>query len=94
MDKKVNTILFVLGATLFNILISILSFAVLAFIYIKFIMAVVPEESRAWIFAIIFIAALVISFLLYRLVLKLIMKKIDINEHFDSIFGRRNIKKN
>ena len=93
MNKKINTLLFILGATLLNIFVTILIFAALTLLYIKVLMAAVPEESRAWIFAIIFIASLVISFLVYRVVLKLIMKKVDIDKHFDPIFGRRNIKK-
>jgi len=89
MNKKVNTLLFILGATVFNILIVIISFLLLMFLYIKFLMIYVPEESRQWGFAVIFIASIVISFLVYRYSLKFILKRVDIEKYFDPLFARK-----
>jgi hypothetical protein len=90
MNKKVNTLLFILGATVFNILVTVLGFAGLMLIYIKFIMPFLPEEGRAWGFPLIFIGAIVLSFVVYRFVLKLLLKKVDTGKYFDPIFsGRR-----
>ena len=93
MNKKVNTLLFILGATLLNVLVTLLSFGAFTLIYVKFILTSVPEQSRIWIFALIFIAALMISFFVYRIVLRFLMKKVQIDKYFDPIFGRRNIRK-
>jgi len=86
MNKKVNTILFILGATVFNILITILSFLVLLIIYIKTIMRILPENAQAWSFPFIFIAALAIAFFAYRYALRYLISRIEIEKYFDPIF--------
>jgi membrane protein implicated in regulation of membrane protease activity len=89
MNKKANTLLFILGATVFNILVTVLCFILLLVVYAKFIMTHLPESGQSWGFPLLFIVAIVLSFLVYRLVLKLLLKKIDANKYFDPIFGRR-----
>ena len=89
MSKKTNTLWFVLGATAFNILVTVISFVILLVLYAKFLLPLLPESSGAWGFPIIFIGAIALSFVVYRLVLKQIMKKVDMEKHFDPIFGRR-----
>jgi len=93
MNKKVNTLLFILGGTVFNILIAILCFVALTALYWNFLMPLMPEESRWWGFTIIFLASIVLSFVLYRLILKHLIKKIDVEKYFDPLFARRNFKK-
>jgi len=89
MNKKANTLLFILGATLFNILVTIISFVLLLVIYANLIMRHLPEVAQAWAVVLIFIAAIAISFVAYRLALKLLLKKIPIDKYFDPIFGGR-----
>jgi cbb3-type cytochrome oxidase subunit 3 len=89
MNKKANTILFILGATLFNIVVTVLSFIVLLLLYIKFIAAILPETGQAWGVPLLLIASIAVSFLVYRAVLKVLLKKIPAERYFDPIFGRR-----
>jgi len=89
MNKKVNTLLFVLGATLFNILATLICFTVLLVLYAKTLMPVIPEGGRSWGFPLIFIASLATSFLLYRFVLKILIKKVNVEKYFDPIFKKR-----
>ena len=89
MNKKVNTILFILGATLFNILTVIISFVVLMLLYYKFIMVLLPETIRSWSFALIFLASIVVSFVIYRYLLRFLLKKIEIEKYFDPLFARK-----
>jgi len=93
MNKKLNTIFFILGATLFNVLIAVISFILLTFVYVKFIANLIPEQSRSWGFTLIFLLAIVISFLVYRNLLKYLLTKVNVEKYFDPIFVRRNIKK-
>jgi hypothetical protein len=92
MSKKTNTLLFMLGATLFNILVTVLCFIGLLILYAKYIMQFVPESGQAWGFPIIFIAAIALSFVVYRLILKVLLKKVDIERYFDPIFGGKRKK--
>jgi hypothetical protein len=87
MNKKTNTVLFILGATVFNLLVTALSFVILLVVYVKFIVPLLPEESAAWGFPIIFVAAIAIAFLTYRMVINRLMKKIDLGKYFDPIFA-------
>ena len=87
MSKKTNTLLFILGATVFNIVVTLLCFMIMVILYAKFIIPLLPEEGQALAFPLMFIAALVITFFLYRYALKLLMKKIQMEKYFDPIFG-------
>jgi uncharacterized membrane protein (DUF485 family) len=89
MSKKTNTLWFILGATVFNILTTVISFIVLLVLYIRFLAPSLPEDSFNWGFPVIFIGSIALSFVLYRVILKRLMKKIDVEKHFDPIFGRR-----
>jgi hypothetical protein len=89
MSKKTNTLLFILGATVFNIIVAVVCFTALLVLYARFIASLLPEEGRSWGFPVIFIAAIALSFVIYRVVLKQLMKKIAVEKYFDPIFGGR-----
>jgi len=89
MSKKTNTILFILGGTVFNVLTTLVCFVILIMIYSRFLYPMLPESGAAWALPIIFVASIVASFFIYRLVVKIIAKKVNMEEHFDPIFGRR-----
>ena len=88
MSKKTNTLLFILGGTVFNILVTLLCFILFLVIY-GYFQSFLPESSAAWILPVIFIASIVVSFFIYRLAIKIIMKKVDFEKYFDPIFGPR-----
>ena len=89
MNKKVNTILFILGATLYNILLTVLAFILLLILYSRFIMTTLKESAQMWAFPLIFIIAMVIAFIIYRYTIKLLMKRINVDKYFDPIIGNR-----
>jgi len=91
MSKKTNTLLFVLAGTVFNILVTIISFILLCAFCIAFVFPRLSSDSQiqGWLMAGIFIASIVISFLVYRLAVKILMKKINMEKYFDPIFGPR-----
>jgi Co/Zn/Cd efflux system component len=92
MSKKTNTLLFILGATVANILITIISFFLLYILYAKFIAPRFSPDSVLWGMMIIFVAALAISFIVYQTLLKLLIKKVDVQKYFDPIFASRKKK--
>jgi len=89
MSKKTNTLLFILGGTIFNVLITLFSFLAFLLVYSKFLHNHIGESSAAWLLPVLFIAAIAVSFLVYRLAIKIIMKKVDMEKHFDPIFKPR-----
>ena len=92
MSKKTNTIVFILCGTVFNILVTVLSFLGLLVVYSKFLYQVLPEGGNAWILPVIFVLSIVISFFVYRLAIKIIMKKVDMDKYFDPLFSPRKRK--
>jgi hypothetical protein len=89
MSKKTNTLLFILGATAFNILVTAACFTALLLIYAFLIAPRIPETVQSWGFPAIFIVAIALSFVIYRAGLKLLMKKIKVEKHFAPLFGDR-----
>ena len=91
MSKKTNTLLFILAGTIFNILVTILSFFLFLALCGVLVFPRIPSESPAWswVIAAIFIASIVLSFFVYRLAIKIIMKKINMDKYFDPIFRPR-----
>ena len=89
MGKKTNTLLFILGGTIINILITLASFFLIFYIYTRFILPMLPENSINWAMPLIFAASIVISFAAYRLLVKILIKKLDMNKHFGPIFQSR-----
>jgi hypothetical protein len=94
MNKKVNTLLFILCATLFNIITAIISFIILLILYLNFIIPLLPESGYSWGFILIFLSSITISFFVYRAVLKVLLNKVEVEKYFDPLYVKRNIKKN
>jgi len=86
MSKRTNTILFIIGGTVFNIFVTILCFVFFLFIYSRFLFQHLPEGSLVWMLPVNFIVSIITSFLIYRQVIKLIMSKVDMEKHFSPIF--------
>jgi hypothetical protein len=78
-----------LGATVFNILVTIICFVALFVLFAGLLAPRLPQDAAAWGFPVIFIGAIVLSFIIYRLALKLLFKRIDADKYFDPIFGKR-----
>ena len=90
MNKKLNTLFFVLGATVFNILVTVLSFLLLSSIYVWVLMPRMPDAAVQMGFALIFLMSIVVSFVVYRFALNKLISKIKFEDYFDPILkGRR-----
>jgi len=89
MNKKLNTALFMLGATVFNLL---LLFALIALAMVG-LTAVVRDRLGPSVMSIllivVFLGAMVGSFLIYNQVVKWIARKIDMEKYFLPLFKRR-----
>lgn len=88
MNKKLNTILFVLGATVVNIL----TMLVILFFGI-FLLGRLPEATQEsagqFLFILVFLVAIAGSFFSYNKLIKYISNKIDMDKYFHPIFKPR-----
>jgi hypothetical protein len=93
MSKKTNTLFFILGATVFNILLTVVAFMALLLIFAFIIIPALPQATAdkaiSWVIPVILIGAIAISFAVYRIVLKIFTKKVNIEQHFAPLFGSR-----
>jgi membrane protein implicated in regulation of membrane protease activity len=89
MSKKTNTLLFILGATVCNILITIIIFMVLLLVYGRALVPLLSEQAIAWGLPVLFIGSIALSFVIYRLILKQLVKRIDMEKYFDPLFAPR-----
>jgi len=89
MNKRFNTILFIIGGTVFNVLVTIISFLFFLFIYSRFLYGRVSDSAVSWLLPVFFAASIAASFFIYRLVIKIVMKKIDVEKYFNPLFVSR-----
>ena len=89
MNKKLNTVLFIIGGTVFNVLVTIITFLFFLFIYSRFLYGRVSESAAAWLMPVFFAASIAVSFFVYRFVVKIVMKKIDVEKYFNPLFVSR-----
>jgi hypothetical protein len=89
MNKRLNTVLFILGATVANLVIM----AVLA-IGGFLLLSVLPVGSSSpgiknLLLIVVFFGAIVGSFFIYHAIVKAISKRIDMDKYFHPIFKRK-----
>ncbi|MCL2192179.1 MAG: leader peptide processing enzyme [Treponema sp.] len=89
MNKKLNTLFFVLGATVFNILVTVLSFLLLSSIFVWLLVPRLPDGAVQMGFALVFLMAIVASFVVYRFALNKLLGKIKFEDYFDPILKMR-----
>lgn len=86
MNKKTNTALFILGATVANILVMI----ILIIIGFAIISALLPKNSNPQIasilFLVVFLGAIAGSFFIYHKVIQFVSKRVDMEKYFHPIF--------
>jgi len=89
MNKKTNTVLFLLGATVFNLLIMFL----LIVIFIVLISAIFRDSLNPNVLSIlmivVFVGSIAASFFIYGRVVKWLSRKIDMEKYFLPLFRRK-----
>lgn len=87
MNKKLNTLLFVLGATLINMVVMAILFLICLILIARF---VDPESALLpFYLGLMFLVSIGGSFFLYTLVMKKITVKYDLEAYLDPIFWKK-----
>ena len=95
MNKKTNSLIFMLVATAVNILLLCVFF-ILGLIVLNLIAAVLPDDSSiiAILMVVMFVGVIVLSFFVYSKLAKWVIKKFDLEEKLDPIFSNKNNRRN
>jgi hypothetical protein len=89
MNKKTNTILFILGATVVNIILMVALFTLLFVLFGIFLAPHMPGEAASIVILVLFFGSLVLTYFVYHRIVLLISKKIDMEKYFDPLFRPR-----
>jgi len=89
MNKKLNTALFLIGATIFNLLLLFLLIVALMALISALFRGRLGPGAMSVLLVVVFLASMVGSFLIYNQVVKLISRKIDMEKYFLPLFRRR-----
>ncbi|MEN6490395.1 MAG: hypothetical protein ABFC85_00210 [Rectinema sp.] len=79
--NKGKVALFVIGATVANILLMAICFVLLMLLYSALLSKILPAEALIWAIAVAFILALLMSTLIYRRLLKLLRERYHLDEY-------------
>ncbi len=92
MNKKLNTLLFVLGASVLNIIIMLLILSA-ALLLLSFLpAAAMPRWLTRFLGLLPFPVALGSSFFIYHRMMRFVMKRVDMDKYFEP-FLKKNLKK-
>ena len=89
MNKKANTILFMLGATVLNVVMMIIIFLVLMVLYAWLVPGGFGTQLGQVIGIVLFLGSIGLTYFLYHRMIRWISKKWNLDDYFDPIFGKR-----
>ena len=89
MNKKLNTFLFIIGATVVNLIIMTFFIILVLFLFSYLL----PEDINPMLFQVLFLLSFLLSvggtFFVYHKLIKFISKKMDMDKYFHPIFNPR-----
>jgi membrane protein implicated in regulation of membrane protease activity len=89
MNKKANTVIFILGATVVNVLIMLGIFIILFILYGRFIAPGLSPEINQIVMLLLFIGSIVLTYFIYNKLIKYVSNKYDLDKYFDPIFKQK-----
>jgi len=89
MNKKVNTVLFLLGATVFNLLIMFLLIVIFLVLISTIFRDSLNPNVLSILMIIVFIGSIAASFFIYGRLVKWLSRKIDMEKYFLPLFRRK-----
>lgn len=89
MNKKVNTVLFILGATLANVILMTAVFLLLFILFGRFLAPALPPAGDQIAVVVIFLGSIVLTYFAYHRIIKVLQDRVDMEKYFDPIFRRK-----
>jgi predicted permease len=86
MNKKINTLFFILAATVINIISSLIVFALLFLAFAFLVAPRLSEAAQPWALPVIFVLSICGSFALYHALVKRFVRRVDMGKYFSSLF--------
>ncbi|MFP4302324.1 MAG: hypothetical protein ACLFPW_09950 [Spirochaetaceae bacterium] len=89
MNKRVNTVLFVLGASVVNVIIMLVLFLALFVVFARFLAPSLSAGANQLIMVLIFVVSIGVTYFIYHRLVRWLSTKVDMDKYFDPIFGKK-----
>ena len=89
MNKKFNTVLFMIGATFYNLLVMAIIIVVPFIIILLVFKNSLTSSSITFIVMVLFVVALGGGFFIYRYTMKKIAEKVNMDKYFEPLFRKK-----
>lgn len=89
MNKRVNTVLFVVGASVVNVIIMLVLFLGLFVVFARFVAPSLSPGANQLIMVLIFVISIAATYFIYHRMVRWLSTKIEMDKYFDPIFGKR-----
>lgn len=86
MNKRLNTVFFILGATVINLLLMLIFISLGLFLVSRFLTDNTSAEVGQVILLVVFIGALVLAFFVYNKLTKFIINKYNLEQYMAPLF--------
>jgi uncharacterized SAM-binding protein YcdF (DUF218 family) len=93
MNRKLNTVLFILGATVANIIMMMVIFLVLFVLFGRFLAPQIPGNIGVYGLMVLFIVSIIATYFIYHRVVRWLSNKYELEKYFGPIFPKRGGKK-
>ena len=88
MNKRLNTVLFMIGATIVNVVVMFAVFLVLFFLFGRFLAPHLSPGINQILLLVIFVASMVLTYFLYHRLMRRLADKYDLEKYFEPIFRK------
>jgi hypothetical protein len=89
MNKKLNTLFFILAATLFNLVVMVCLMIGLLALMGRIVPSSVSPSLALLLMVLLFVLAILGTFVIYRWVLNLLSRRFDLERYFIPLFKRK-----
>ncbi|WP_018527107.1 hypothetical protein [Alkalispirochaeta alkalica] len=88
MNKRVNTLLFILAATVANILTMMVLFVLFLVVFARFVAPSLPPQVNQIMLMVLFLGSVISTYLLYHRLMRWASKTWDLQKYFGPLFGK------
>lgn len=89
MNKRLNSVLFILAATVANIIAMVVIFGVLMVLFARFLAPHLGPGTNQIILLVIFVGSVILTYVLYHRFMRWVSGKYDLEQYFGPLFGKR-----
>ncbi|MFO8042963.1 MAG: hypothetical protein R6U25_07165 [Alkalispirochaeta sp.] len=88
MNKRLNSVLFIIGATVANIVSMVVIFAAFMVLFARFLAPHLAPGANQIILLVLFVGSVIITYVLYHRFMKWLGEKYNLQDYFGPLFGK------